>query len=102
MLQSGWLDLSALCDSIFVYIKPSSRERERERERQRERQRQRNTMMSKQPPPALTANTVGPCPIIIEIVGRPGTENCPAQTPDHNHPGIDGGFNLLIRGRNRV
>ena len=29
--------------------------------------------MSKQPPPAPTASTVGPCPTIIQIVGRPGT-----------------------------
>ena len=29
--------------------------------------------MSKQPPPAPTANAVGPCPTVIQIVGRPGT-----------------------------
>ena len=29
--------------------------------------------MSKQPPPAPTASAVGPCPTIIQIVGRPGT-----------------------------
>ena len=29
--------------------------------------------MSKPPPPAPTASTVGPCPTIIQIVGRPGT-----------------------------
>ena len=29
--------------------------------------------MSKQPPPATTASTIGPCPTIIQIVGRPGT-----------------------------
>ena len=28
--------------------------------------------MSKQPPPAPTASAVGPCPTIIQIVGRPG------------------------------
>ena len=27
--------------------------------------------MSKQPPPALTASTVGPCPTIIQTVGLP-------------------------------
>ena len=30
--------------------------------------------MSKQPPPAPTASAVGPCPTVIKIVGRPGTE----------------------------
>ena len=29
--------------------------------------------MSKQPPPAPTASVVGPCPTVIQIVGRPGT-----------------------------
>ena len=29
--------------------------------------------MSKQPPPAPTASVGGPCPTIIQIVGRPGT-----------------------------
>ena len=29
--------------------------------------------MSKQPPPAPTVSSVGPCPTVIQIVGRPGT-----------------------------
>ena len=29
--------------------------------------------MSKQPPPAPTVSAVGPCPTVIQIVGRPGT-----------------------------
>ena len=33
--------------------------------------------MSKQPPPAPTASAVGPCPIEIQIVGRPGTGSLP-------------------------
>ena len=41
--------------------------------------------MSKQPPPAPTASTIGPCPIIIQIVGRPGTGSLPRTIalPDH-------------------
>ena len=31
--------------------------------------------MSKQPPRTPTASTIGPCPTIIQIVGRPGTGN---------------------------
>ena len=43
--------------------------------------------MSKQPPPAPTASTVGPCPTIIQIVGRPGTGSLPRTIapPDHPH-----------------
>ena len=38
--------------------------------------------MSKQPPSAPTASAVGPCPAIIQIVGRPGTGSLPrAITP---------------------
>ena len=33
--------------------------------------------MSKQPPPAPTASTIGPCPTIIQIVGRPGIGSLP-------------------------
>ena len=29
--------------------------------------------MSKQPPPAPTASSLGPCPTVIQIVERPGT-----------------------------
>ena len=41
--------------------------------------------MSKQPPPAPTASAVGPCPTVIEIVGRPGTRRLPSTIaqPDH-------------------
>ena len=34
--------------------------------------------MSKQPPPAPTASAVGPCPTVIQIVGRPGTGRLPS------------------------
>ena len=34
--------------------------------------------MSKQPPPAPTASTIGPCPTVIQIVGRPGTGSLPS------------------------
>ena len=41
--------------------------------------------MSKQPAP--TANAVGPCPTVIQIVGRPGTGSLPSTIapPDHPH-----------------
>ena len=42
--------------------------------------------MSKQPPPAPTASAVGPCPNVIQIVGRPGTGSLPSTItpPDHS------------------
>ena len=41
--------------------------------------------MSKQTPPVPTASAVGPCPTIIQIVGRPGTGSLPRAIapPDH-------------------
>ena len=44
--------------------------------------------MSKQPPPAPTASAVGPCPTIIQIVGRPGTESLPGTIAPPNHPSL--------------
>ena len=37
--------------------------------------------MSKQPPPAHAASAVGPCPTVIQIVGRPGTGSLPDLPP---------------------
>ena len=42
--------------------------------------------MSKQPPPAPTASAVGPCPTIIQIVGRPGTRSLPSTIAPPDHP----------------
>ena len=69
----GWLvdlGLTALWDSISVYIGPSPKEREKEERKDRGE--------SKQPPPAPTASAIGPCPTLVQIVGRPGTGNLPS------------------------
>ena len=42
--------------------------------------------MSKQPPPAPTASAIGPCPTIIQIVGRPGTGSLPRAIAPPDHP----------------
>ena len=68
----GCLGLTALWDSISVYIGLSHREREKEKRNDR-----REKKMSKQPPPAPTASAIGPCPTIIQNVGRPGTGSLP-------------------------
>ena len=41
---------------------------------------------SKQPPPAPTASAIGPCPTLIQIVGRPGTESLPSTFAPPDHP----------------
>ena len=46
--------------------------------------------MSKQSPPAPTASAVGPCPTVIQIVGRPGTESLPSTIAPPDHPGERG------------
>ena len=42
--------------------------------------------MSKQPPPAPTASAVGPCPTVIQTVGRPGTGSLPSTIAPPDHP----------------
>ena len=42
--------------------------------------------MSKQAPPAPTASVIGPCPTIIQIVGRPGTGSLPSTIAPPDHP----------------
>ena len=48
-------------DSILVCVGPSPKEGERREKRQTREK------MSKQPPPAPTASTVGPCPTFIQV-----------------------------------
>ena len=45
--------------------------------------------MSKQPPPAPTASAVGPCPTVIQIVGRPGTGSLPSTFAPPDHPRLN-------------
>ena len=45
--------------------------------------------MSKQPQPAPTASAVGPCPTVIQIVGRPGTGSLPSTIAPPDHPTTD-------------
>ena len=42
--------------------------------------------MSKQPPPAPTASAVGPCPTLIQTVGRPGTGSLPCTIAPSGRP----------------
>ena len=49
--------------------------------------------MSK-PPPAPTASAVGPCPTVIQIVGRPGTGSLPSTIAPPDHPPYHNEFHL--------
>ena len=42
--------------------------------------------MSKHPPPAPHASAVGPCPTVIQNVGRPGTGSLPSTIAPPDHP----------------
>ena len=42
--------------------------------------------MSKQPPPAPTTSAVGPCPTVIQIVGRPSAGSLPSTIAPPDHP----------------
>ena len=58
-----------------------------QREGERGEKGQTRVKICKQPPPAPTASAVGPCPIEIQIVGRPSTGSLPSTIapPDHPH-----------------
>ena len=49
-------------------------------------------------PPAPTASAIGPCPTIIQIVGRPGTGSLPRTNAPPDHP-LTGSFVLYIGSR---
>ena len=76
-------------DSISVYIRPSPREREKEERKEGGEQKCPNN-----PPPAPTASTIGPCPTIIQIVGRPGTGSLPRTIAPSDYP-LSGGAKVL-------
>ena len=44
--------------------------------------------MSKQPPPPHTASAIGPCPTIIQIVGRLGAGRLPSTIAPPDHPEV--------------
>ena len=82
----GWLvvlGLTALLDSISVYIGPSPREGERKGKRKTREK------MSKHPPPAPTASAIGPCPTISQISRTPRhwkfTQHLRTTRPPPNH-----------------
>ena len=59
-----------------------------QREGERGKKGKMRVKMSKQPPPAPTASAVGPCPTIIQIIGRPGTGSLPSTIAPLDHPRV--------------
>ena len=57
-----------------------------QREGERGEKGQMRVKMSEQPPPAPIASAVGPCPTVIQIVGRPGTGRLPSTIALPDHP----------------
>ena len=53
---------------------------------EREKKGKMTVKISKQPPPAPTASAIGPCPTVIQIVGRPGTGSLPSTFAPPDHP----------------
>ena len=81
----GWLvvfGLTALLDSISVFIGPFLREREKEKRNDSRREKK----MSKQPLSAHTASAVGPCPSLIQISRTPGTVSLLSTIAPSDHP----------------
>ena len=67
-------------------------QREGEREEKREREESNNVQTT---PPAPTASAIGPCPTIIQIVGRPGTGILLRTIAPPDHPLIVGWLVVL-------
>ena len=42
--------------------------------------------MYKEPPPEPTASAIGPCPTLIQTVGRPGSGGLPRTIAPPDHP----------------
>ena len=75
--KSSTLVLTALWDSISVYIGPSSLDREDRREKN-----------IRTTPPVPTSSTVNPCRTII-LVRRPSTDSYIEPSPDHDNFNVD-------------
>ena len=55
-------------------------------QREGEREERIDESNPKPPPPAPTASAIGPCPTVIQIVGRPGTGSLPSTIVAPDHP----------------
>ena len=78
----GWLFwLTGPFQTVFQSI--SGRLPKRGRKRREKIEESKNVQTT---PPTPTANTIGPCPTIIQTVGRPGTGSIPRTIAPPDHP----------------
>ena len=70
----------------------------------KKRKRIEESKMSKQPPPAPTASSIGSCSTIIQIVGRPGTGSLPRTIapPDQPRKWFEGRWKILGKLTKRI
>ena len=61
-----------------------------QREEERGKKGKMREKMSKQPPPAPSASALGPCPTVVQIVGRPGIGSLPSTLAPPDHPPLGG------------
>ena len=99
----GWLGFSGPFRQYFSLYQAVS-----QREGEKGEKGQRRVKMSKQPPPAPTASAIGPCPTIIQSVGRPGTGSLSRTIAfkwldlldcDAEVHGFESGLGLLVPGK---
>ena len=81
----GWLGFNGPLRQYYSLYRVVS-----QRDGERDEKGFRRVKMSKQPPPAPTAGAIGPCPTIIQIVGRPGTVSLPRTIAPPDHPWLVG------------
>ena len=77
----GWFWVLRPFETVFQSI--SGRLPKRGRKRKERIDESKNVQTT---PPAPTANAVGPCPTVIQMVGRPGTGSLPSTIAPPDHP----------------
>ena len=77
----GWLVVLGPFETVFQSISRHLPERGRKRKEKIDESKNVQTT-----PAAPTASAVGPCPTIIQIVGRPGTGSLPSTIAPPDHP----------------
>ena len=80
----GCFGLNGPSDSITVYIRQSCSLPERGRKKREMIDESKNVQTTQSAP---TVSPVGPCPAIINLVGRPGTASLPSTIAPPDHPG---------------
>ena len=84
LIRFGWLVVLGFNGPLTQYF--SLYRAVSQREGERGENGQTRVKMSIQPPPAPTASAEGPCPTVIQNVGRLGTRSLPSTIAPPDHP----------------